>query len=164
MNIVRKILATVGVISLLILGIGICWWNGILNPLASADIGPKPIENPERTHIAHHQLTTGDEIIFQGETFDGFLGDGGGTVVVKLAQPLEYSIDAWHPIAEYPAEFGNFLPALQDSDNLVSGTIGSNHTVWCVTQLQRSGEHISNLVVAFYNPETLIVIERILHT
>lgn len=162
MKVIRNLLAIIGFISLLFFALGVCWWNGILNPFKSADLGPQPVENPERTHVAHHNLIDGDEIIFQGETYDGFFGDGGGTVIAKLAQPLQYSSSAWRPMSEYPSEFREFFPA--SDDEFIQSMFESPKAIWCVMHLQRSGERISNLVVAYYNPDTQILIEHIIHT
>lgn len=162
MKILRNLLAVVGLVSILLAIVVVCWWNGVFTSSSPADLGPKPVKNPPRTHIAHHALGEADEIVFQDENYDGFFGDGGGTFIVKLDQPLDYSADAWHPISQYPDEFESFAP-MGDSVH-VRNVFKSPGSLWCVIQLKRSGEHLSNLVVAFYDPQTRIVIERIFNT
>ena len=159
---IRNLLAVVGFISILLAVFVVCWWNGLFSSSSPGDLGPQPVENPTRTHIAHHTLTEGDEIVFQNENYDGFFGDGGGTIVVKLAQPLDYLNEAWHPISEYPEEFEDFAP-IGDGDH-ARNIFESPDALRCVIQLKRSGQHLSNLVVAFYDPKIRIVIERIFHT
>ena len=141
-----------------LVGIALTW---LKFPSSAPSIGFEPIKNPERTHIAHHKITGIDELIFQHELYDGFFGDGSGTVVVKLAKPLQYSIDSWLPISQCPKEL---IDLASTENEHFQETIKSPNSVWCIIHLKRNAEHISNLVLACYNPENQILIERIIHT
>ncbi|MEM9283814.1 MAG: hypothetical protein AAGA96_18485 [Verrucomicrobiota bacterium] len=159
---VRNFLAVVGFLSIVLTVLAVCWWNGFFASSSQNSQETQFVENPSRSKVAHHTLTEADEIIFQGETYDDFFGDGGGTVIVRLAAPLDYSSDAWHPIADYPQEFLTFAP-MGDGEHSRS-IFESPDALWSVIHLKRSGERISNLVVAFYDPQSRIIIERIFHT
>lgn len=105
-----------------------------------------------------------DEIVFQDEHYDGFFGDGGGVVVARLAHPLEYETDSWTSINNLPDEFKSVLKYRVMGDEYLQSVLQDDEAIWCLSKLQRNGEHISNIVLFFYRPSNRTVIEWILHT
>lgn len=163
MKVIKNLFAIFGALSMLAIVLAFCWWKGFLG--SSADLDFKLEENPKRTHIAHVALTAEDVIVFQDETYDGFFGDGGGVVVARLAKPMEFDRASWSPINQFPDEYRSLLSSISTrGDEYLQPTLQDSETVWCLSQLQRNGENISNIVLFFYKPGDKIVIEWILHT
>ena len=164
MRLAKNILALFGAISLTVTILLVCWWNGYFGGNLSFPVEME--KNPERMHIAHVELTEADKIIFQDEIYDGFFGDGGGIVVAKLAIPLKYNPDAWAPIDRLPDEFKSIIGSSTSTSGgeYLRSVLQDLETVWCLSKLQRNGEHISNIVLFFYKPSDRIVLEWIQHT
>lgn len=162
MKVAKNILAVIGALSLVVIVIAICWWNGLF--AAPLELDFEPVENPPRTRVAHVDLSPDDQIILQNENYDGFFGDGGGVVAARLAHPITYDSESWASIANLPAEFRSFLGSTERGGEYLDTLLNDSETIWCISKLQRNGEHISNLVLFFYQPSEQIVLEWIVHT
>lgn len=162
MKIVKNILAGIGALYLVATVLAICWWNGFVATPWELDF--EPVENPERTRVAHLELSPDDKIIFQDETYDGFFGDGGGVVVAKLGNPLTYDPESWASIEKLPAEIRAFLGSTTKGAEYLDPVLHDPEAIWCLSNLQRNGEHISNIVLFIYRPGEQTLLEWALHT
>lgn len=162
MKIVKNILAVIGAIYLVATFLAMCWWNGFIGTPLELDLEPE--KNPARTRIGHLQLSPDDKIIFQDENYDGFFGDGGGVVVAKLGRPMTYDPESWVSIEKLPPEIRAFLGFTNKGAEHLEPVLHDPETIWCLSKLQRNGEHISNIVLFFYRPSEQTMLEWILHT
>ncbi len=164
----RNILATIGGVFVVLIIVLIAWWKFSFSASSASDSNsiftPEITVNPTRTHVAHHELTDKDEILYQREEYVALLGDGGGYVATKLNEPLEYSTEAWFPLSQMPKEYLSFISPNNEGSEDLNRAINAPKAIWCVLNLTRSGEHISNIVLAVYDPDSRILFEYISRT